>query len=132
MSPDTWFPLIRPPTTWPFVVVAGGAMLSLAALDLVGAYAAKEWSTRRTPGMLALGLLAFLVLFWVYASALQYTELALVTLGWIVVLQVGLLLIDRLRYGVHLAPGQWVAVTVILLAQAYLMLPMTNGGSGGK
>ena len=47
----------------------------------------------RTSGVvpLLLGAAAFLVLFWVYASALQYAELALVTMGWIVVLQVGLL-----------------------------------------
>ncbi len=75
---------------------------------------------------LLLGVAAFLVLFWVYASALQYAELALVTMGWIVVLQVGLLMIDRLHYGVHLAPGKWVAVAVILLAQGYLLLGPTG------
>ena len=53
--------------------------------------------------------------------------LALVTMGWIVILQVGLLLIDRFQYGVHLAPGKWVAVGVILVAQGYLLL-----GPGGS
>ena len=124
-------PLIKVPESWPFAVVAGSAMLVLAGLDLVGAYAAKEWSTSRTPAMLALGAGAFLLLFWVYASALQYAELAIVTLGWIVLLQVGLLVIDRLHYGVHLAPGKWVAVIVILAAQAYLLMP-GPGGSGAS
>ena len=62
------------------------------------------------------------MLFWVYASALQYAELALVTMGWIVVLQVGLLLIDRFYFGVQLSAGKWVAAVVILLAQGYLLL----------
>ena len=69
-----------------------------------------------------LGLAAFGVLFWVYASSLQYAELALVTMGWIVMLQVGLVVIDQVRYGVELPPGKWVAIVVLLVAQAYLLL----------
>jgi len=120
------FPLLRAPESWPTWVVGAAAMLALAALDLVGALAAKEWASTSHPASLLLGVAAFLVLFWVYASALQYAELALVTMGWIVVLQVGLLMIDRLHYGVHLAPGKWVAVAVILLAQGYLLLGPTG------
>ena len=101
----------------------------LAALDIVGALAAKEWAASSRVGALLLGAAAFLVLFWVYASALQYAELALVTMGWIVVLQVALLLIDRFQYGVQLAPGKWVAVTVILLAQGYLVLGPAAAGA---
>ncbi len=122
------FPLIRVPSSWPFVVTAAGAMLVLAALDLLGAYAAKQWSLDRSPVMLAVGLTSSAVLFWVYASALQYAELAIVTLGWIVLLQVGLLLLDRLHYGIHLAPARWAAVVVILGAQAYLLMPVASAG----
>jgi hypothetical protein len=125
-----YLPLIRVPSSWPFGVTAVCAMVSLAALDLVGAYAAKEWSRRGAPAMLAVGVGAFLVLFWVYASALQYAELAIVTLGWIVLLQVGLLLIDRLHYGIHLAPTKWVAIVVILAAQAYLLVPAAGAATG--
>ena len=67
------------------------------------------------------------MLFWVYASSLQYAELALVTMGWIVMLQVGLVVLDRVRYGVELPPGKWVAIVVLLAAQAYLLLaPSTS------
>ena len=48
------------------------------------------------------------------------------TIGWIVVLQVGLLLIDRFHFGVQLAPGKWLAVVVILVAQGYLLLGPTS------
>ena len=52
----------------------------------------------------------------------EYAELALVTMGWIVLLQVGLLALDRVRYGVELPTGKWVAVVVLLVAQAYLLI----------
>ena len=127
MSGFAVFPLLRAPESWPTWAVGAVAMLALAALDLVGALAAKEWASSSRPIALFLGVVAFLVLFWVYASALQYAELAMVTMGWIVILQVALLVIDRLQYGVHLAPGKWVAVGVVLVAQGYLLL----GPSGG-
>jgi hypothetical protein len=79
---------------------------------------------------LAVGLGAFVLLWWVYASSLQYAELAVVTLGWVVVLQVGLVLVDRFRYAVEMPPGKWVAIGVVLAAQAYLLLA-PSGTSGG-
>jgi hypothetical protein len=130
MSGFAVFPLLRAPDSWPGWAVGACAMVALAVLDIVGALAAKEWAASSRTGALLVGAAAFLVLFWVYASALQYAELALVTMGWIVVLQVALLLIDRFQYGVHLAPGKWVAVGVILVAQAYLVLgPAGVGGA---
>ena len=115
-------PMLRAPEGWPVAVVATVAMLALAALDLLGAFAAKEWAEHRSPLPMLLGLAAFAVLFWVYASSLQYAELALVTMGWIVMLQVGLGVIDRVRYGVELPAGKWVALLLLLAAQAYLLL----------
>ena len=56
------------------------------------------------------------------ASSLQYAELAVVTMGWVVVLQVGLVLVDRFRYDVELPAAKWVAMFVALAAQAYLLL----------
>lgn len=131
MSGFAVLPLLRAPESWPTWAVGACAMVVLAGLDIVGALAAKEWAASSRIGALALGIGAFLALFWVYASALQYAELALVTMGWIVVLQVGLLLIDRFQYGVHLAPGTWVAVAVILLAQGYLLLAPTVSDATG-
>ncbi len=116
------FPLIKAPGAWPVPVVATVAMVLLAGLDLVGAVAAKEWAENGNVRGLVLGSASFLVLWWVYASSLKYAELSLVTMGWIVILQVGLLLMDRWRYGVELPTGKWIAVGVVLVAQAYLLL----------
>src|SRR6478672_12925280 len=130
MSVTDVFPLIRMPEAWPVPVIATIAMVSLAALDLTGALFAKEWAQNGSARGLVLGAGVFLVLFWVYASSLRYAELALVTMGWIVMLQVGLVLVDRWRYGVELPAGKWVAIVVVLLAQAYLVLA-PSAESGG-
>src|SRR4051794_8501400 len=122
MSTLELLPLLKAPESWPTWLVGAVAMLALAALDIGGALAAKQWAATGQVTPLLLGAGAFLLLFWVYASALQYAELALVTMGWIVVLQVGLLLIDRFYFGVQLAPGKWVAVGLILVAQGYLLM----------
>jgi Zn-dependent protease with chaperone function len=122
MMNDFAVPMLRVPDHWPVAVVAALAMLCLAGLDLAGAVAAKEWAVHRSAAAMLLGLLSFALLFWVYASSLQYAELALVTMGWIVLLQVGLLVLDRLRYGIELPTGKWVAVVVLLATQAYLLV----------
>lgn len=127
MSLLSHLPLLRLPEGWPTPVVATVAMAVLAGLDLLGAVAAKEWAERQQPHMLALGVLSFVVLFWVYASSLQYAELAVVTMGWIVLLQIGILVIDKLHFGTTLPTGKLVAVVVILVAQGYLVLaPSTS------
>ena len=130
MSVTDVFPLIKAPEAWPVPVVATLAMVCLAGLDLAGAVLAKEWASNGSVRALVLGAGAFLVLFWVYASSLRYAELALVTMGWVVMLQVGLVLVDRWRYGVELPTGKWVAIVVVLVAQAYLVLA-PSAGSGG-
>jgi hypothetical protein len=43
-------------------------------------------------------------------------------MGWVVMLQVGLVVLDRVRYGVELPPGKWAAIVVLLVAQGYLLL----------
>lgn len=137
MSVTDVFPLIKAPEAWPVPVVATIAMVCLAGLDLAGALFAKEWAENGSVRALVLGAGVFLVLFWVYASSLRYAELALVTMGWVVMLQVGLVLIDRWRYGVELPTGKWIAIGVVLVAQAYLVLApsasqaTTAAGGGG-
>jgi hypothetical protein len=136
MSVTELFPLIRMPDAWPVPVVATITMVSLAGLDLAGALFAKEWAQNGSARGLVLGAGVFLVLFWVYASSLRYAELALVTMGWIVMLQIGLVLVDRWRYGVELPTGKWVAIGIVLVAQAYLVLapsatPASAAAGGG-
>jgi hypothetical protein len=114
--------LLRAPDSWPQPVVATVAMILLAILDLAGAFAAKEAVERRSLGLALLGAGLFVAVFWVFMSSLRVAELAAVTFGWVVILQVGVVLLDRFRYGVIPAPGTWLAIVVLLVAQAYLIL----------
>jgi hypothetical protein len=122
MSTIDFLPLIKAPAAWPAPVVTTIAMAGLAGLDLIGSIAAKEWMENRTVLALTVGVSTFVVLWWVYASSLQYGQLAIITMGWMVILQVGLLVVDHLRYAAELPPGRWVAVVVVLGAQVYLLL----------
>lgn len=110
------------PQSWHIYVTSVGAMAVLAGLDFAGAIFAKEWTQRHHHALLLAGAVSFLVLFGVYALILQTAELYIVTIGWVVFLQVALLLIDRFRYGVTLSSSKWIAVAVILVLQCYLVL----------
>ena len=125
---DQTLTLVRLPEHWPAWVIALLAMLLLAALDFFGAVAAKEWADHRVPLVLVLGLVLAVALFVVYAASLQYADLSTVTIGWVVMLQVGVVLLDRFRYEVDIPPGSWVAIGVLLLAQAYLLLAPSLAG----
>ena len=115
-------PLMKFPASWPVPVVASVAMAVLAGLDLLGAIAAKEWAEKQSIAAIAFGTIASVALFWFYASSLQYAELAVVTMGWIVLLQVGIVIVDRVHFGTMLGPDKIGALIIILVAQGYLVL----------
>jgi multidrug transporter EmrE-like cation transporter len=120
MHPFDWlFPL---PTTVRFFLLSLLAMIALAALDIVGALAAKQWSEHRHPLYFAAGLVAFGLLFAVYAKSLDVAELPIVTLGWVVCLQIGMTLIDRVVYSSSVPVQTWVIIGIIVILQGYLML----------
>ncbi|MFT4039045.1 MAG: hypothetical protein QM692_12745 [Thermomicrobiales bacterium] len=124
---DRFLPSSAGSVPWKFVLTSLSAMLLLAAFDFVGAIFAKEWADTRQPWWFAAGLLTFVGLFCFYANSLKTAELSIVTIGWVVFLQVGLLLYERLRYGTELPPQKWAAIALVLLLQAYLVLA-PNGG----
>jgi hypothetical protein len=119
------------PSSWNVVLVGIGAMLVLASLDFIGAIFAKEWTERQHPALFLAGLATFGVLFAVYTASLKVAELSVVTFGWIVFLQIGLVVIDRLRYGVMFPTGKWAAIVLMVLLQAYLILAPNGERAGG-
>jgi hypothetical protein len=110
------------PDSWNIYRLSLGAMLALAGLDFVGSIFAKEWTERQQPWLFLAGLASFAILFIVFANSLKVAELSIMTFGWVIFLQVGLLLVDRFRYGVEFPTGKWAAIVVILALQAYLIL----------
>jgi multidrug transporter EmrE-like cation transporter len=126
--------LLRAPAGLPTPIVAIVAMVLLAVVDVGGAYATKEAVVRRSLPWAITGVALFVLLFYVYASSLQYAELTLVTLGWVVLLQVGVVLLDRFRYGQVFGLDKWLAIVLILAAQTYLLLAPASapGAAAGR
>jgi multidrug transporter EmrE-like cation transporter len=125
MDVDAVLRLFRLPGVPPlaqFFLTSIAAMIVLALLDFVGAVFAKEWADTRQPWWFVAGLVTFIGLFAFYATSLKTAELSIVTIGWVVLLQVGLLVYERVRYGAQLPPLKWVAIVLILALQAYLVL----------
>ena len=103
-------------------LAAIGAMAALAALDLVGAVLARRYADHRSVLALIGGCVVFGALFWVYGRSLAYAELATVTFGWIVMLQIGVVLLDRVQNGVSIPPDRIAAMGAIVVLQGYLLL----------
>jgi len=111
----------------PRFAILTGAMLILAGLDICGALMAKQWADEGSRPCFLIGLITFAVLFTVYATSLKTAELSIVTMGWVVLLQVGLLLADRFRFQVDYSWDKWLAIATILILQAYLILDPFGG-----
>jgi hypothetical protein len=98
----------------------------LAGFDLAGAVFAKEWDQKRHPWLLAAGVLMSIGLFAVFAISMQYAEMSTVTLGWIVVLQVGLMLTEQIHYHIDHGLDRWAAVLAMIALQGYLLATSTT------
>jgi hypothetical protein len=92
------------PVSWRFPIVSLSAMITLAGLDLMGTIFAKEWAERHHSLFFVSGLATFVILFVVYAHSLGAAELSFVTIGWVVFLQIGIILVDRRKYGLSFRP----------------------------
>jgi hypothetical protein len=99
---------------------AGLAMVALAALDLVGAILARHWATHRSAVALAGGVVVFATLFVVYGKSLDYAHLTTVTLGWLVLLQTGVIVLDRVQGGGELAWSRVLVMLVVVGLQGWL------------
>ena len=120
-------PLLRLPDAVSKPLVAVGAAIVLAGLDVLGAVLARRWSHGGSLLFFGAGVACFVVLFWVYASSLRYADLVSVTFGRIVVLQVGLMLIERSRSSAAIPVGHWLAAGVIVALEGYLLLSSGTG-----
>jgi hypothetical protein len=114
--------------THPLVVAA--LVVALAGLDLAGTVLAKEWTVHRAPWQLVASASAFTVLFVVVVIGLRYAEMTVITIGWIVVLQTGVVVVDAVRYDARMTGARVAVIAAIVVLQAVLVL--TPGGSGDE
>lgn len=96
------------------------AILTLASLDLLGSFYAREWALQRTFALALAGAAAFVALFVVYALSLRMVDLVVVTFGWIAVLQVGVVVLEVVRYGTRYPADVWVAAAVTAAGGGWL------------
>lgn len=114
------------------MVWGGVAIVILAALDLLAAFLAKEFSIRPRWVVFAGGIVAFAVLFVVYIKSLAVTELWIVTFGWVVLLEIGVLLVDRIHFGTSIPTYKYVVAAMIVGLQIVLLLPLGNSAHGAE
>lgn len=97
------------------------AMVALTGLDLIGSYCAIRYMADGHQLWWSAGAIAFLGVFAVYAASLHWAELGTVTLGWIVGVQVGVLIMDKVANGVVVPTGKWFAMAAIFALMAYMI-----------
>jgi hypothetical protein len=124
---ESGLPLLRMPDSVPRPVVAIGAMVVLAGLDVLGAVMARRWAHGGSAIWFGAGLACFVVLFWVYGSSLRYADLVPVTFGWIAALQVGLLIIGRVGSSAPIPLRSWLAAAAIIALEGYLLASSDTG-----
>jgi hypothetical protein len=104
------------------ILVGVGLVAGVATLDLIAFVLAKEWTEGRGAWLFWLGLAVNTAIFALFARSLGILDPVAVSFGWIALFQLGVVLIDRFRYGVALGAGRVAAVSVMVLLEAYLIL----------
>lgn len=97
-------------------------MIVLAALDLGGAVLARRWIEQRSAIAMVLGCLTFAALFVVYARGLGYAELSTITFGWVVMLQIGVVVLEHAERGHGVPADKLVVMGALLALQGYLLM----------
>jgi hypothetical protein len=95
-----------------------GAAVVLAGLDLIGAFLARHWADHRSSLSLFGGIAVFDLLFLVYGKSLSYGQLGTITIAWLAVLQIGVMIFDRVHDGVPIPFTKWIAVGAIIALEA--------------
>jgi hypothetical protein len=107
---------------------------ALAGLDLVGAVALKEASLRSSPPLMLAGVACFIALAGLLYFALELSELTIVSLAWVVLYQIGAVLVDAVIYMQVPSRVQSLALVVALgaLVVAFLADPAPQGKHSTK
>jgi hypothetical protein len=106
----------------PAVVIVPVMIVVLAGIDIVGGVVAKSWALGRSPWAFAAGAVLFVLLFWVYGMSLRHGELSTITIGWVVLVTLADMGLDRFHYDVHFPPSKWIAALGAVALLAYLLI----------
>jgi hypothetical protein len=111
----------------PATVVVPAMIVVLAGIDIVGGVVAKSWALGRSPWAFAAGVSLFALLFWVYGLSLRHGELSTITIGWVVLVTLADMGLDRFYYNVHFPLSKWLAAFAAVGLLAYLLVAPGDG-----
>ena len=106
----------------PAAVIVPVMIVVLAGLDIVGGVVAKSWALGRSPWAFVAGIALFALLFWVYGLSLRHGELSTITIGWVVLVTLADMGLDRFHYDVHFPLSKWIAAFAAVGLLAYLLV----------
>jgi predicted membrane channel-forming protein YqfA (hemolysin III family) len=88
----------------------------LAGFDVAATVAVKQAVVKAEPMFMVIAIFCFIAVAGVLAIAIDKTELTVVALGWIILFQVLIVVVDRFMYGVTPGTVETIALVVALLA----------------
>jgi hypothetical protein len=94
----------------------------LAGIDLVSGVVAKSWAASHSGWLMLAGCAMYLVMFWGYGVSLRFGELSTITLGWVVLVTLGNLALDKFRYQVNFPTSKWLVAILIVALLVYLLV----------
>jgi hypothetical protein len=106
----------------PAAVIVPVMIVVLAGIDIAGGIVAKSWALGRSPWVFGAGVVLFVLLFWVYGMSLRHGELSTITIGWVVLVTLADMGLDRFYYDVHFPLSKWIAALAAVALLAYLLV----------
>ena len=101
----------------------------LAGIDLVSGVLAKSWAATNSGWLMLAGGAMYLVMFWGYGVSLRFGELSTITIGWVVIVTIGNMALDRFRYQVNFPTSKWLVAILIVALLVYLMVDLKSAES---
>jgi hypothetical protein len=108
----------------PTAAIVPVMVVLLAGIDLVSGVA----DTHSGWLMLA-GCAMYLVMFWIYGVSLRFGELSTITVGWVVLVTVGNMALDKVHYQVNFPTSKWLAAILAVALLAYLLIDVRGSES---
>lgn len=106
----------------PAPVVVPVMVIVLAAIDLASGVVAKSWVASDSVWLMAGGFAMYLVMFWLYGVTLRFGELSTITVGWVVLITVGNMALDKFHYQVAFPVSKWIAALGAVALLVYLLV----------
>ena len=97
----------------PAAAVVPVMVVLLAGIDLVSGVLAKSWAATNSGWLMLAGGAMYLVMFWGYGVSLRFGELSTITIGWVVIVTVGNMALDKFRYQVNFPTSKWLVAILV-------------------